>query len=101
MKPALVVLAALIGVIGRLVVAAMSAAVEGMHVLLFNIEIGERLSSQFAIDPLRALLGVRAWGGLLLGVAFLVLAAISAGARNRPDRGQRPAWAAGCRFAAA
>jgi CIC family chloride channel protein len=50
----------------------MSAAVEGMHVLLFNIEIGERLSSQFAIDPLRALL-VPSLGGLLLGVAFLVL----------------------------
>jgi CIC family chloride channel protein len=50
----------------------MSAAVEGMHVLLFNVEIGERLSSQFAIDPLRALL-VPSLGGLLLGVAFLVL----------------------------
>ncbi|SHG60077.1 chloride channel protein [Bradyrhizobium erythrophlei] len=71
-ETSLVVLAALIGVIGGLVVAAMSAAVEGMHVLLFNIEIGERLSSQFAIDPLRALL-VPSLGGLLLGVAFLVL----------------------------
>ena len=71
-ETSLVVLAALIGVIGGLVVAAMSAAVEGMHVLLFNIEIGERLSSQYAIDPLRALL-VPSLGGLLLGVAFLVL----------------------------
>ena len=71
-ETSLVVLAALVGVIGGLVVAAMSAAVEGMHVLLFNIEIGERLSSQFAIEPLRALL-VPSLGGLLLGVAFLVL----------------------------
>jgi chloride channel protein, CIC family len=71
-ETSLVVLAALIGIIGGLVVAAMSALVEGMHVLLFNIEIGERLSSQFAIDPLRALL-VPSLGGLLLGVAFLVL----------------------------
>ena len=50
----------------------MSAVVEGMHVLLFNIEIGERLSSQYAIDPLRAVL-VPSLGGLILGVAFLVL----------------------------
>jgi CIC family chloride channel protein len=71
-ETSLVVLAALIGVIGGLVVAAMSAAVEGMHVVLFNIEIGERLSSQYALDPLRALL-VPSLGGLLLGLAFLVL----------------------------
>jgi len=71
-ETSLVVLAGLIGVVGGLVVAAMSALVEGMHVLLFNIEIGERLSSQFAIDPLRAVL-VPSLGGLLLGVAFLVL----------------------------
>ena len=71
-ETSLVVLAALVGIIGGLVVAAMSAAVEAMHVLLFNIEIGERLSSQYAIDPLRALL-VPSLGGLLLGVAFLLL----------------------------
>jgi chloride channel protein, CIC family len=71
-ETSLVVLAALVGVIGGLVVAAMSAAVAAMHVLLFNIEIGERLSSQYAIDPLRALL-VPSLGGLLLGVAFLLL----------------------------
>src|ERR1700692_2478342 len=71
-ETSLVVLAALIGVIGGLVVAAMSALVEGMHVLLFNIESGERLSSQYAIEPWRALL-VPSIGGLLLGVAFLAL----------------------------
>src|ERR1700686_1866997 len=71
-ETSLVVLAALIGIIGGLVVAAMSAAVEGLHVLLFNIDMGERLSSQFRIDPLRALL-VPSLGGLLLGIAFLLL----------------------------
>ncbi len=78
-ETSLVVLAALVGIVGGLVVAAMSAAVEGMHVLLFNVEIGERLSSQYSIDPWRALL-VPSLGGLLLGVAFLVLQ------RFRPSR---------------
>jgi H+/Cl- antiporter ClcA len=71
-ETSLVVLAALVGIIGGLVVAAMSAAVEGLHVLLFNLQVGERLSSQFRIEPLRTLL-VPSLGGLLLGVAFLLL----------------------------
>jgi chloride channel protein, CIC family len=71
-ETSLVVLAALIGTLAGLVVAAMSAAVEGMHVLLFKLEMGQRLSGQFRIDPLRALL-VPSLGGLLLGVAFLWL----------------------------
>jgi CIC family chloride channel protein len=78
-ETSLVVLAALIGAIGGLVVAVMSAAVEGLHVLLFNLEMGDRLSSQFRIEPLRALL-VPSIGGLLLGVAFLWLA------KRRPAR---------------
>jgi CIC family chloride channel protein len=68
----LVLLALLIGTIGGLVVAAMSALVEGLHVVLFNLEMGDRLSSQFRIEPLRALL-VPSLGGLLLGVALLLL----------------------------
>src|ERR1700694_2921857 len=71
-ETSLVVVAALVGTIGGLVVAAMSAAVEGLHVLLFNLEMGERLSSQFRIEPMRALL-VPSLGGLLLGLAFLWL----------------------------
>jgi CIC family chloride channel protein len=78
-ETSLVALAALIGIIGGLVVAAMGAAVEVMHELLFNVENGERLSSQYAIEPLRALL-VPSLGGLLLGLAFLLLA------RWRPAR---------------
>src|SRR4030081_3755160 len=71
-ETSLVALAALVGAIGGLVVVAMSAAVEGLHALLFNLEMGDRLSSQFRIDPLRALL-VPGLGGLLLGLAFLLL----------------------------
>jgi CIC family chloride channel protein len=71
-ETSLVVLAALIGTIGGLVVAAMSIAVEALHVAFFDLEWGDRLSSQFRIEPLRALL-VPSLGGLLLGVAFLLL----------------------------
>src|SRR6202163_779302 len=71
-ETSLVALAALVGAIGGLVVVAMSAAVEGLHALLFNLEMGDRLSSQFQIDPLRAFL-VSSLGGLALGIAFLLL----------------------------
>jgi CIC family chloride channel protein len=71
-ETSLVVLAALIGTTGGVVVVAMSVAVAGLHALLFNISIRERLSSQPSIEPLRALL-VPSLGGLLLGIAFLLL----------------------------
>ncbi|HEY9453743.1 MAG TPA: chloride channel protein [Bradyrhizobium sp.] len=72
-ETSLVVLAAMIGTIGGLVVLAMSVAVAALHALLFNISITERLSSQPSIETLRAVL-VPSLGGLLLGVAFLLLA---------------------------
>jgi CIC family chloride channel protein len=71
-ETSLVVLAALVGTIAGLVVIAMSVAVAGLHALLFNIAISERLSSQPSIEPLRALL-VPSLGGLLLGIALLLL----------------------------
>jgi chloride channel protein, CIC family len=71
-ETSLVVLAALVGTVAGLVVAAMGAAVELLHVGLFNLEMGARLSSQISIEPLRAIL-VPSLGGLLLGVAFLLL----------------------------
>ncbi len=71
-ETSLVVLAALIGTVAGLVVIAMSVAVAGLHSLFFNISIRERLSSQDSIEPLRALL-VPSLGGLVLGVAFLLL----------------------------
>jgi chloride channel protein, CIC family len=78
-ETSLVILAALVGVIGGLVVAAMSAAVELLHVVLFDLDSGDRLSSQLRIEPLRALL-VPSLGGFLLGLAFLIIA------RWRPAR---------------
>ena len=71
-ETSLVVLAALAGIIGGWVVVAMSVAVATLHALLFNIDIRERLSSQFSIDPWRAVL-VPSLGGLVLGLAFLLL----------------------------
>ncbi|VIO66292.1 Voltage-gated ClC-type chloride channel ClcB [Bradyrhizobium ivorense] len=71
-ETSLVVLAVLIGAIGGLVVAAMSGLVSVLHAVLFNLPLGDRLSSQPSIDPLRALL-VPLVGGLLLGIAFLLL----------------------------
>src|SRR6204780_1937278 len=71
-ETSLILLAVLIGLTAGLVVVAMSVAVAGLHALLFNISIRERLSSQFKTEPLRALL-VPSLGGLLLGVALLLL----------------------------
>jgi CIC family chloride channel protein len=71
-ETSLVVLAAMIGTIGGLVVLAMSVAVAALLALLFNISITERLSSQPSIETLRAVL-VPSLGGLLLGVALLLL----------------------------
>src|SRR5882757_7459590 len=78
-ETSLVVLAVLIGAIGGLVVATMSGLVSVLHAVLFNLPLGDRLSSQPSIDPLRALL-VPSVGGLVLGLAFLLLA------RWRPAR---------------
>ena len=71
-ESSLIVLAALIGAIGGLTVAAMSGAVSVLHAVLFNIDFGARLSSQLRIDPVRAIV-VPTMGGLILGLAFLIL----------------------------
>src|SRR3981081_687967 len=55
-ETSLVVLAALVGTVGGLVVAAMSARVQALHVVLFTLQTGERLSSQLKIEPPRSLL---------------------------------------------
>lgn len=78
-ETSLVVLAALAGALGGMVVLAMSIAVAGMHALLFGIGIHERLSAQSGVDVIRAL-AVPTVGGLLLGLAFLWLS------RWRPAR---------------
>ena len=71
-ETSLVVLAVLIGAIGGLVVAVMSGLVTVLHSVLFNLPLGDRLSSQPSIDPVRALV-VPTVGGLVLGIAFLLL----------------------------
>lgn len=71
-ESSLIGLAALIGAIGGLTVAAMSGAVSVLHSVLFNIDLGTRLSSQLRIDPVRAIV-VPTVGGLILGLAFLIL----------------------------
>lgn len=71
-ESSLIAIAALIGAISGLLVAAMSAAVELLHVGLFNIPLGARLSGQDSIDPIHAIV-VPTLGGLVLGVALLVL----------------------------
>src|SRR3954464_2190077 len=71
-ETSLVVLAALIGIVAGLVVLAMSVAEAALHAALFNISIRERLSTQASIETLRALL-VPSLGGLVLGLAFLLL----------------------------
>jgi CIC family chloride channel protein len=61
------VLAALIGAIAGLSVAAMGDLVSFMHQIFFGLEPGERLSGRAALDPLRAVL-VPSLGGLLFGM---------------------------------
>ncbi len=82
-ETSLVILAALVGTVGGLVVAAMSAAVNLLHSTLFNLDAGARLSSQVSIDPGRALL-VPSLGGLLFGIAFLLLQRIRPGREIDP-----------------
>jgi CIC family chloride channel protein len=72
-ESSIIVLAAMAGAISGLVVAAMSAAVEFMHLKLFAIAPGTRLSGQLSIDPIYAFL-VPCLGGLAFG---LVTAAIA------------------------
>jgi CIC family chloride channel protein len=93
----LVVLAALVGTIGGWVVVAMSVAVAALHAVLFNIDIRDRLSSQFSIDPLHAVL-VPSLGGLVLGLGLLLLQRWRRAKliRSRPT----PCMAGGCRSAA-
>lgn len=71
-ESSLIVIAALIGAMSGLFVAAMSAAVELLHVGLFKIPLGARLSGQTEIDPLHAIV-VPTVGGFLLGIVLLVL----------------------------
>jgi CIC family chloride channel protein len=72
-ESSVIVLAALAGAMAGLVVAAMGAAVAYMHLLLFGIEPGSRLSGQLTLDPVYALV-VPCAGGLVLGLLTAYIA---------------------------
>jgi CIC family chloride channel protein len=78
-ETSLVLLAILIGALGGLAVAGMSALVDLLHIVLFRLEPGERLSARPSLDPALAIL-VPTLGGLALGLAGIVIA------RHRPAR---------------
>src|SRR5271165_335756 len=79
----LVVLAAIVGTVSGLLVAAMTIGTEMVHTLVFDLPPGERLSGAVSIAPARALI-VPVVGGLLLGVVGLAVA------KWRPKRAVDP-----------
>src|SRR3954447_11527327 len=72
-------LGAAIGALAGLMVAAMGGLVSLMHVWLFALPLGQRLSAAASINPLRAI-GVPLVGGLIFGIGLIALA------RWRPAR---------------
>ena len=89
-ESSLIALAALVGVLGGLVVAAMGTAVDMLHQVFFNLstsdhasifhwETAERLSAQLKLNPVLAL-SVPLLGGLLFGVTTELIK------RWRPER---------------
>ncbi len=78
-ESSLIALAALVGAIAGLVVAAMSTGVDVLHQLLFRLDPGERLSGLLRLDPVVALT-VPLAGGAVFGIATELIA------RWRPER---------------
>jgi len=78
-ESSLILLAVLAGVLGGSVVAVMGAGVDLLHEWFFRLAHGERLSAQFALDPILAL-SVPLAGGLLFGIASELIS------RWRPER---------------
>ena len=78
-ESSLIALAALVGAIAGLVVAAMGTGVDLLHRLFFHLEPGVRLSGLLRLDPLVAI-SVPLVGGLVFGVARELIA------RWRPER---------------
>ncbi|MBB5220488.1 CIC family chloride channel protein [Amaricoccus macauensis] len=71
-ESSIIVLAAVVGAAGGLVVAGMGALAELMHSVLFGIPFRQRLSALPEILPWQAL--IPAVGGVVLGLSFLLLA---------------------------
>jgi CIC family chloride channel protein len=65
-ESSIIVLAAIIGVLGGLVVVLMGTTVSLLHVAFFQLDPGERLSGRVSLDPLRAFL-TPCLGGLVFG----------------------------------
>jgi chloride channel protein, CIC family len=78
-ESSLIVLAALVGALAGLVVAAMGTSVDLLHRLFFHLEPGVRLSGVLRLNPLVAI-SVPLAGGLLFGIARELIA------RYRPER---------------
>jgi CIC family chloride channel protein len=78
-ESSLIALAALVGAIAGLVVAAMSTGVDVLHQLLFRLDPGVRLSGLLRLDPVVALT-VPLGGGAVFGIATELIA------RWRPER---------------
>ncbi|HEX3506377.1 MAG TPA: chloride channel protein [Xanthobacteraceae bacterium] len=78
-ESSLIGLAALVGVAGGLVVAAMGTSVDLIHEILFNLQHGERLSARLTLDPLLAL-SVPILGGVIFGASSELIR------RWRPER---------------
>ena len=78
-ESSLIALAALVGVVGGLVVAVMGTGVDLLHELFFHLARGERLSARLVLDPKLALL-VPLTGGLIFGAATELIK------RWRPER---------------
>jgi CIC family chloride channel protein len=78
-ESSLILLAALVGVIAGVVVAAMGDSVDLLHEFFFHLEHGERLSARLTLNPILAL-SVPLAGGLLFGAVSELIS------RWRPER---------------
>jgi CIC family chloride channel protein len=72
-ESSLILLAAAVGLIAGVVVAAMSGAVALLHFVFFGVDFGDRLSAQAWLNPLYAFL-VPSLGGLVFGVVSAYIA---------------------------
>ena len=72
-ESSLILLAAFVGLVSGLVVAAMSEAVGILHLAFFDVPLGERLSALPYLDPMPAFL-VPCLGGLVFGIVSAYVA---------------------------
>jgi len=70
------ILAAVVGAIAGLLVAGMEIIAQSLHIVLFGLEPGDRLSGSTHIDPVAALT-VPVVGGILLGILGIAIARYS------------------------